>query len=58
MVARVFCALGFLPHTRTKFTPFESHCRNEANIVLRNLIKKSSLKIPDGTNVLKQKLQF
>ena len=44
MISRALSALRFVPHSKTKLTPFEAYHGREANTALRNLTKKRSLK--------------
>ena len=55
MVDKALGALWFSKNATTKLRPFEAHHGREANTVLRNLTKKSSLKNLTLENVLKQK---
>ena len=56
MISHALSALGFVPHSKTKLTPFEAYHRREANTALRNLTKKPSLKNLNWNNVINQKL--
>ena len=56
MISRALSALRFVPHSKTKLTPFEAYHGREANTALRNLTKKSSLKNLNWNNVVNQKL--
>ena len=56
MLSRELSALRFVPHSKTKLTPFEDYHGQEDDIALRNLTKKHSLKNLDSKNVNKQKL--
>ena len=41
MISRALSALRFVPHSKTKITPFEAYHGREANTALRNLTKKN-----------------
>ena len=56
MITRALSALRFVPHSKTKQTPFEAYHGREANTALRNLTKKPSLKNLTWRNVINQKL--
>ena len=56
MISRALSALRFVPHSKTKLTPFEAYHGREANTALRNLSKKLSLKNLNWKNVINQKL--
>ena len=56
MISRALSALRFMPHSKTKLTPFEAYHGREANTALRNLTKKPSLKNLNWNNVVNQKL--
>ena len=56
MISRALSALRFVPHSKTKLTPFEAYHGREANTALRNLTKKPSLKNLNWNNVVNQKL--
>ena len=56
MISRALSALRFVPHSKTKITPFEAYHGREANTALRNLTKKPSLKNLNWNNVVNQKL--
>ena len=56
MISRALSALRFVPHSKTKVTPFEAYHGREANTALRNLTKKPSLKNLNWNNVVNQKL--
>ena len=56
MIPRALRALPFVPHSKTKLTPFEAYHGREANTALRNLTKKPSLKNLNWNNVINQKL--
>ena len=56
MISRALSALRFVPHSKTKLTPFEAYHGREANTALRNLTKKPSLKNLSWNNVVNQKL--
>ena len=56
MISRALSALPFVPHSKTKLTPFEAYHGREANMSLRNLTKKPSLKNLNWKNVINQKL--
>ena len=55
MISRALSALHFVPHYKTKLTPFEAYHGREANTALRNLTKKPSLKNLNWNNVVNQK---
>ena len=57
MISRALSALRFVPHSKTKLTPFEAYQGREAKIALRNLTKKPSLKNLTWKNVINQKFQ-
>ena len=56
MISRALSAFRFVPHSKTKLTPFEAYHGREANTALRNLTKKPSLKNLNWNNVVNQKL--
>ena len=56
MISRALSSLHFVPHSKTKLTPFEAYRGREANTALRNLTKKPSLKNLNWNNVVNQKL--
>ena len=56
MISRLLSALRFVPHSKTKLTPFEAYHGRKANTALRNLTKKPSLKNLNWNNVVNQKL--
>ena len=56
MISRALSALQFVPHYKTKLTPFEAYHGREANRVLRTLTKKPSLKNLNWKSVTNQKL--
>ena len=56
MISRALRALRFVPHSKTKITPFEAYHGREANTALRNLTKKPFLKNLSWNNVVNQKL--
>ena len=56
MISPALSALRFVPHSKTKLTPFEAYHGREANTALRNLTKKPSLKNLNWKNVINQKL--
>ena len=56
MISRALSALRFVPHSKTKLTPFEASHGRQANTALRNLTKKPSLKNLNWNNVVNQKL--
>ena len=56
MISRALSALRFVPHSKTKLTPFEAYQGREANTALRNLTKKPSLNNLNWNNVVNQKL--
>ena len=56
MISRALSALRFLPHSKTKLTPFEAYHGREANTALGNVTKKPSLKNLNWNNVINQKL--
>ena len=56
MISRALSALRFVPHSKTKLTPFEAYHGREANTAFRNLTKKLSLKNLNWDNVVNQKL--
>ena len=55
MVNKALGELRFSKNATTKLTTFEAHHGREADIILRNLMKRPSLKNPNGSKVLKQK---
>ena len=55
MVEHVLSALRFAANATLKITVFEAHHGWEANIVLRNLTKKSSLHNLNWKKMLRQK---
>ena len=55
-ISRALSALRFVPHSKTKITPFEAYHGREANTALRNLTKKPSLKNLNWNTVVNQKL--
>ena len=57
MISRALSVFRFVPHSRTKLTPFEAYHGREANTALRNLTKKPSFKNLTWKNVINQKLQ-
>ena len=56
MIFRALSALRFVPHSKTKLTPFEAYHGREANTAFRNLTKTPSLKNLNWDNVVNQKL--
>ena len=56
MISRALSALQFVPHSKTKLTPFEAYHGREANTALRNLTKKPSLKNLNWKSIINQKL--
>ena len=56
MISRALSALRFVPHSKTKLTPFEAYHGREANTALGNLTKKPSLKNLNWKTVINQKL--
>ena len=57
MISRALSALQFVPHAKTKLTPFEAYHGREVNTAICNLTKKPSLKNLTWKNVINQKLQ-
>ena len=55
MLERALGALRFANNATLKITPFEAHDGREANTVLRNLIKKPSLRNLNWPNAIKSK---
>ena len=56
MISRALSALSFVPHSKTKLTPFEAYHGREANTAFRFLTKKPSSKNLNWDNVVNQKL--
>ena len=56
MISHTLSALRFVPHSKTKLTPFEAYHGREANTAPRNSTKKPSLKNLNWNNVINQKL--
>ena len=56
MISRALSALQFVPHSKTKLTPFEAFHRREPNTALQNLTEKPSLKNLNRKIVINQKL--
>ena len=56
MISRALSPLRFVPHSKTKLTPFETYHGREANTAFRDLTKKPSLKNLNWDNVVNQKL--
>ena len=56
MISRALSTLRFVPHSKTKITPFEAYHGREAKTAPRNLTKKPSLKNLNWNNVVNQKL--
>ena len=56
MIFRALSALRFVPHSKTKLTPFEAYHGRDAIMALRNLTKKPSFKNLNWNNVINQKL--
>ena len=52
MISRALSALRFVPHSKTKLTPFEAYHGREANTALRSLSKKPSLQNLTWKNVI------
>ena len=58
MISPALSALRFVPHSKTKITPFEAYHGREANTALRNVTKEPSLKNLNWNNVVNQKLSY
>ena len=56
MISRALSALRFVPHSKTKLTPFEAYHGREENTAFQNLTKKPSLKNLNWRNVISLKL--
>ena len=57
MISRALSALRFVPHSKTRLTPFEAYHGREVITAFRNLTKKTSLKNLTWKNVINHKLQ-
>ena len=56
MISRALSAFRFVPHSKTKQTPFEAYHGKEATTAVRNLPKKQSLNYLNWNNVINHKL--